>query len=235
MRKEVKDLFDMAEVEAREEELERKRLYNLELKAEEKAKMLEYTVEHLNPNALIAVHQTNHFPKGGKLKPTGHFLLDLFEKKNPKKVIEDCMGVSAGEKVLIIADTKKQRIGEALFNAAINVKSEAMYILMLPRSRHGEEPILGIAELMKHVDVIVAPTSCSLTHTQARREASKLGVRIATMPDITDEMFDKGGLTADFKAVRDRIERAYEKIKEDPYKVYKKIPKEAWQIHSHDT
>ena len=33
------------------------------------------------------------------------------------------------------------------------------------------------------------------------------------MPNITDEMFEKGGLTADFSAVRDRIERAYEKIK----------------------
>ena len=88
-RKEVKELFDMAEVEAREEELRRKKLYNLELDAEEKAKMLEYTVEHLHPDALIAVHQTNHFPKGGKLKPTGHFLLDLFQKKNPKKIIED--------------------------------------------------------------------------------------------------------------------------------------------------
>lgn len=30
-------------------------------------------------------------------------------------------------------------------------------------------------------------------------------------------------------------EAAYEKIKEDPYKVYKKIPKEAWQTHSYDT
>ncbi|MFW9874767.1 MAG: aminopeptidase [Candidatus Thorarchaeota archaeon] len=130
-----------------------------------------------------------------------------------KKVIEECMGVSPGENVLIIADTEKQAIGEALFNAAINAKTEAMYIIMLPRSRPGEEPPEGIAELMKHVDVVVAPTKCSLTHTQARREACKLGVRIATMPDISSEMFSKGGLTADFKAVRNRIEHAYEKIK----------------------
>lgn len=30
-------------------------------------------------------------------------------------------------------------------------------------------------------------------------------------------------------------EAAYEKIKEDPYKVYKKIPKEAWLMHSYCT
>lgn len=138
---------------------------------------------------------------------------DMSLEKGAKKVIEDCMGVLPGESVLIIADTQKQTIGEALFNAAIKAKSEAMFIIMLPRSRPGEEPPEGIAELMKHVDVVVAPTKCSLTHTQARREACKLGVRIATMPNITDEMFSKGGLTADFQAVRNRIEQAYEKIK----------------------
>jgi leucyl aminopeptidase (aminopeptidase T) len=134
-------------------------------------------------------------------------------EEGAKKVINDCMGVSPGESVLIIADTEKRAIGEALFNAAINAKSEAMYIIMLPRSRPGEEPPEGIAELMKHVDVVVAPTKCSLTHTQARREACKLGARIATMPNITDEMFSKGGLTADFQEVRARIEQAYDKIK----------------------
>jgi leucyl aminopeptidase (aminopeptidase T) len=134
-------------------------------------------------------------------------------KKVSSKVIRECMGVIADERVLIIADTNKQHIGEALFNAAIEVKSEAMYILMLPRSRHGEEPPVGIAKLMKNVDVVVAPTSYSLTHTQARREASKEGVRIATMPGITEKMLLKGGMTADFQVVRDRIEQTFEKVK----------------------
>ena len=123
------------------------------------------------------------------------------------------MAVKEGERVLIIADTKKHEIGKALFDAAIEAKCEAMFIIMLPRARHGEEPPLGIAELMKCMNVVVAPTTSSLTHTQARREASKLGVRIATMPNITDEMFSRGGMTADFQAVRKRIEEAYEKIK----------------------
>ena len=65
------------------------------------------------------------------------------------------MGVTAGESVLIIADTNKQRIGKALFDAASEAKCEAMYIVMLPRTHHGEEPPTGIAELMKNVDVVV--------------------------------------------------------------------------------
>ncbi|MDO8655636.1 MAG: hypothetical protein Q7K45_00220 [Nanoarchaeota archaeon] len=88
-RKEVKELFNLAEVEIREEELRRKALYNEEIDAEHKAQMLEYTIEHLHPSALIAVHQTNHFPDEGKIKPTGHSLLNLFEGKNPQRIIQD--------------------------------------------------------------------------------------------------------------------------------------------------
>ena len=100
-----------------------------------------------------------------------------------------------------------------MFDAAIKAKSEAMYVLMLPREHHGEEPPKGITELMKHVNVVIAPTAYSLTHTQARREASKCGVRVATMPDITEQMFAKGGMTADFQGVCERINRAFDKVK----------------------
>src|SRR3989344_1245249 len=88
-RKEVRELFDLAAVEAREEELRKKAIYKEQIEAERKALMLEYVVEHLPPDAFIAVHQTNHFPKGGRLKPTGHFLLDLFKAENSKRIIQD--------------------------------------------------------------------------------------------------------------------------------------------------
>ena len=88
-RREVKELFNLAEAEAREEQLREKAIYKEQIEAERKALMLEYVVEHLPPDAFIAVHQTNHFPRGGKLKPTGHFLLDLFKAENPKRIIQD--------------------------------------------------------------------------------------------------------------------------------------------------
>jgi len=40
---------------------------------------------------------------------------------------------------------------------------------------------------MKEVDVVVAPTYRSFTHTKARREASEQGVRVGTMPGITED------------------------------------------------
>ncbi|MHB8852114.1 MAG: hypothetical protein ACYC6P_02005, partial [Ignavibacteriaceae bacterium] len=41
---------------------------------------------------------------------------------------------------------------------------------------NGEEPPEEIANLMKIFDVVLCPTTKSLTHTKARREASANGV-----------------------------------------------------------
>jgi leucyl aminopeptidase (aminopeptidase T) len=130
-----------------------------------------------------------------------------------KTAVNICMGVKKGEKVLIITDTVKERIGEAVFQAAVNAKAEAMLMKMLPRTRHGEEPPKPIAELMRHVDVIIAPTEYSLTHTQARKTANRADVRIATMPGITESMLSNGGMTADFREVEKTIKRVYKIIR----------------------
>jgi leucyl aminopeptidase (aminopeptidase T) len=114
-------------------------------------------------------------------------------------VLEQCLAIKPGEKVLIVADTRKERIGKALFEKAIELRSEAIILTMLPRTRHGEEPPGPVAEAMKRADVVICPTEYSLTHTQARREACEAGARIATMPGITEEMFSEGAMTADYR------------------------------------
>jgi leucyl aminopeptidase (aminopeptidase T) len=54
---------------------------------------------------------------------------------------------------------------------------------------------------MAAADVVLCPTTHSLTHTKARIDASAAGARIATMPGITREMFEKGAITADYAKV----------------------------------
>jgi leucyl aminopeptidase (aminopeptidase T) len=123
--------------------------------------------------------------------------------KGPQKVLE-CFGVKSGESVLIVADTSTPfSIGRSLFEAARDLGCEAMIMTMLPRKRHGEEPPFAIAEAMKYADVVIAPTTFSLTHTQARINACKAGARIASMPGITEEMMVSGGITADYNKVND--------------------------------
>jgi leucyl aminopeptidase (aminopeptidase T) len=80
-------------------------------------------------------------------------------------------------------------LGLTLFESAKKLSEEAFYIEMKPRMFDGEEPPEQVFEMMKSVDVVVAVTTKSLAHTKARLKASKLGVRIATMPSLTQESF----------------------------------------------
>lgn len=114
--------------------------------------------------------------------------------------IRDCMAVKPGENVLVIADEPSRTIGRVLWEKAIETGAEAVYIEMTPRRNDGVEPPHTIAAAMKQADVIFAPTSRSLSHTVARKEANQAGARIATLPGITEDMM-KRTLSADYQKI----------------------------------
>ena len=124
-------------------------------------------------------------------------------KESARIVVEDCLGVKKSEEVLIIVDEKSRQIGDALFDAAKGLGAEAVLVEMVEREAHGSEPPRLVAEAMKNTDVVIAPTSKSLTHTQARVEATKSGVRIASMPTITEEMMSRT-MSADYIKIKER-------------------------------
>ena len=112
-----------------------------------------------------------------------------------------CLGVKSNERFLIVTDTETSEIGKYLLDAGLRIGAEAMLIVMKPRTRHGEEPPEPVAEALTRVDVFVAPTKFSLSHTQARKHATEKGVRGATMPGITMDMF-LTTLSADYEKIR---------------------------------
>jgi len=114
--------------------------------------------------------------------------------------IRDCMGAKPKEKILIITDENKREIGQSLYQNALTLGHEAFLLEMKSREVNGEEPPKFVAEAMKMADVILCPTTKSLTHTNARRNASALGKRIATFPGITKETMIRG-LNADYKKI----------------------------------
>lgn len=120
--------------------------------------------------------------------------------------VKDCMAVKSGEKVLVITDEPLRKIGYVLWEAAREIGAEAVITEIISRKTHGEEPPEPIRELMKLVDVILIPTSKSLSHTDSRREASKKGVRIATLPGITEDMMVRT-LRANYYGVARRSEK----------------------------
>lgn len=117
--------------------------------------------------------------------------------------IRDCMGVKQNERILIITDEPLRTLGYALWKAAKDFGNEVLLTEILPRKSNGEEPPTEVAELMKKFDVVFCPTSKSLTHTDARRAASALGVRIATLPGVTEEIMVRC-MNADYNAIAQR-------------------------------
>lgn len=99
--------------------------------------------------------------------------------------LRDCMGLQKNETLLIVTDEIKREIGLALHEAGKSLCQESLLIEIKSREINGQEPPSQVSALMKTVDVVVCPTAKSLTHTDARREAVKLGVRVGTMPGIT--------------------------------------------------
>jgi leucyl aminopeptidase (aminopeptidase T) len=102
--------------------------------------------------------------------------------------LQEYLGLTSVETLLVLSDEPLRQIGLVFFEVGKSLAYESFYSEIIPRKVNGEEPPEQIANLMQEVDVVVCPMSKSITHTTARMEASKLGVRIATMPGITEDM-----------------------------------------------
>ena len=118
-------------------------------------------------------------------------------------VLRDCLDVQPGEQVVVVTDPMKLSIGSALVAKAREMHAEAVLIEMAERETHGTEPPEAIAAAMRSCDVLIAPTSKSVSHTAARKAANEAGVRAATMPDITEDMLGRT-MSADYGAVKER-------------------------------
>lgn len=128
-------------------------------------------------------------------------------------VVTTCMDIRRNENVLIVCDPTTAEIGAALHEAAMT-RSDRVLLMLMPKGRHhGQEPPSPVATLMRQQQVVIAPTKYSLTHTRAVRTALSDGARIVTMPGMTAEMFQGGGMSADFSVVKQSITRLSSRLR----------------------
>ena len=116
-------------------------------------------------------------------------------------VLKDCMNLKPEEQCLIITDSALKNIGNILYITSRTIAEKSSIILTPIPKAHGIEPSREIAEEMMKYDVILMPTTKSLSHTRARENATKSGARIASMPGITTGMM-KRALNVDFYKIR---------------------------------
>jgi leucyl aminopeptidase (aminopeptidase T) len=105
-----------------------------------------------------------------------------------RTVIRRCLDVKSGEDALVIVDAGTRAIGEVLRDEAAAAGADAVLAVMDERSTDGTEPPRPLAAALKASDVFIAPTTRSLSHTTARKQASDMGARGATMPGVTEDM-----------------------------------------------
>lgn len=126
---------------------------------------------------------------------------------NAKSILTNNLTATSDESILIITDDCLEEIAAVFYQAGKEISNETILVKMPTQTKSGEEPPPIIGALMKTADIILAITKHSLTHTQARIEASKSGARIATMPGITTDMLYDGAITADYNEVEVLTER----------------------------
>ena len=138
------------------------------------------------------------------------------------------MGLKKGEKLLIVTDiptaeewkTKEtEKLTEAverslLARTVAEIAKEKFpdnnveFFVYPSIGKHGTYPGKEVEEKMKIADVDVAITTYSLTHTDARVNACKAGVRVASMPMFVAEMFYQGGpMAADYREIHKETKR----------------------------
>ncbi|MFL5833233.1 MAG: aminopeptidase [Solirubrobacterales bacterium] len=120
-----------------------------------------------------------------------------------KTVVRQCMGISPGEEVLVVCNPVTEEIGALMRIEAQGDGADATLAVISERDSAAAEPPRAVAAAMAAADVVLAPTIQSLSHTAARKAASEAGVRIGTLPGVTEEMLGRL-MTGDLDEIRRR-------------------------------
>ena len=103
-------------------------------------------------------------------------------------IVSKRIALKKTEKCLIITDENKKDIGKEIFLESFKISKKTDYIEIPVGKINGEEPPKDVSKKMLKYDVIICPTTKSLTHTNARIAASKKGARVVTLPGITKDI-----------------------------------------------
>jgi len=127
-------------------------------------------------------------------------------------ILKVCMNLKKNESFIVVYDENKIRIANALLEKAKKLCKKADKIEIPVGKYNGQEPPNTVAKKIKGYDVAVLITTKSLSHTNARREASKKGVRIASMPGVTEAVL-KRTMSADYIKIKKINAKIYRVLK----------------------
>ncbi|NOZ28072.1 MAG: hypothetical protein GXP39_08475 [Chloroflexi bacterium] len=143
------------------------------------------------------------------------------------RMLQVNMGLRAGERLLVVSDypnemqwcsadpsllesiCRRTLLGRAVADIARDrfPDSSVTFLAFPSTGQSGKEPPPDVAAAMRQAQVVIAITSFSLSHTDAREGACRAGARVASMPRFLPEMFEPGGpMDVDYMAVERRTQ-----------------------------
>jgi len=150
----------------------------------------------------------------------------LIERREIEKGVVNMLKVNmelkGGEKLLVVTDTPtveewKTKNSEKLTDAVRRsvlakmvgeiaaqkfTESIVEFFAYPSVGKHGTSPGVEVEERMRAANVVVAITTYSLSHTDAREHATQAGARVASMPMFLPEMFyRRGPMAADYRKI----------------------------------
>lgn len=134
-------------------------------------------------------------------------------REGAETIIDQCLQTQDDEEVLVLNDGNDEDLINSLLDILEEKRIEYELLEYEEPKNHGEEPPEHVAERMKEVDVVIAPTLKSLSHTDARKDANKEGTRIATLPTVNKEIWNTS-LQADYSEVKRITEKASDLIED---------------------
>lgn len=133
------------------------------------------------------------------------FLIDVLP--GAKRILEVCAGVKKNEQVVLVTDPGYQSTAEALAVAARTLGAEPTVVMMPRQEAHCVEPPAPVVAAMMAADVVLMPTTYSLSLSQTRFNVQEKGVRLLNLSQIGYEQLVSGGVMADFEAQREVVDR----------------------------
>lgn len=132
-------------------------------------------------------------------------------KRVSKKILKDYMGLVESETLLIIADTENRNLALDTIEIARKMCLDVFYAEITERERDNKNFPQPVAEMMKNVDVIISFTNKSFIFTSARREATKLGIRIGMFYKVNEDVIVRT-MSADHNRIQKLTDTIAEKL-----------------------
>jgi leucyl aminopeptidase (aminopeptidase T) len=134
-------------------------------------------------------------------------------EEGARLVLSTSAALRPGEKVLVVVDEGTRPVGEAFLAAARELQTDPVLLEFRARAADGDEPPETVGTAMAASDVVLLATTRSLTHTHARRSATRGGARIISMPGITGDMLRAGGLATDWAKIHEIVRQTARRLR----------------------